>query len=70
MGIEVKEGLFSLDALLSADSAFLCGTAAEVIGLQSVDAYNFPLMWEESLGHQLQRAYKAWVTGNEVVANR
>ena len=46
------------DALQQADAAFFCGTAAEVIGWQSIDDYVFPKPWPETRGAQIQAAYK------------
>lgn len=65
LGIEVKEGLFLPKELENADSAFLCGTAAEIIGVASLDGANFPLSWENSLGRKLQVAYKNRVLEQE-----
>ena len=57
-GIPVEEKHFKMDELKQADSAFFTGTAAEVVGLQSLDAYQFPLDWSQSLGHKLMHLYK------------
>ncbi|OBX23134.1 MULTISPECIES: branched-chain amino acid transaminase [Bizionia] len=57
LGIEVKQGLFEPKDLFAADSAFYCGTAAEVIGIKSVDDTKFPTAWNDSLGKKLQDAY-------------
>jgi branched-chain amino acid aminotransferase len=40
-----------------ADAAFYCGTAAEIVGIASVDAYVFPQAWETTQGALLQKAY-------------
>lgn len=57
-GIPVEEKHFKLEELKQADSAFFTGTAAEVVGLKSLDDYEFPLEWNESLGHKLMNLYK------------
>ncbi|MFD2551116.1 branched-chain amino acid transaminase [Bizionia sediminis] len=57
LGIQVKEGLFTPNDLLAADSAFYCGTAAEVIGIKAINQDTFPLAWPNSLGKKLQDAY-------------
>lgn len=57
LNLKVQQGQFSLDDLLQADAAFYCGTAAEVVGIKSVNEYQFPLSWEKSLGKKLQEAY-------------
>nr|WP_294934463.1 branched-chain amino acid transaminase [uncultured Flavobacterium sp.] len=65
MNITVKEGLYLPEALENADSAFLCGTAAEVIGIQSLNKKEFPFSWNDSLGKKLQTAYKNLVLEKE-----
>lgn len=58
LGIAVVEKQITPEEVFTADSAFYCGTAAEVIGIASVDRKNFPLAWPHSLGAILQKAYK------------
>ncbi len=50
LDIPVKEKQIKPEELESADSAFLCGTAAEVVGIESIDAKPFRKPWYESLG--------------------
>ena len=64
-GIPVQVEPCSYSALREADAAFFCGTAAEVIGWQSIDEYVFPKPWPETLSAQVQAAYKERVTRNE-----
>ena len=64
--IELTEGAFLPEDLANADSAFLCGTAAEIIGLQSLEKKNFPKNWNETLGKKLQTAYKNLVLEKEL----
>jgi branched-chain amino acid aminotransferase len=61
LNIEVKEGAFTLADIKQADAAFFCGTAAEVIGWASLDAYTFPKAWEQTSSYQIQQAYKQLV---------
>ena len=56
--IPLEEGTYLTEDLLKADSAFLCGTAAEILGINSVAYKTFPLDWEKSIGKKLQTAYK------------
>lgn len=63
VGISIEEKHFTLDELKNADACFFTGTAAEVVGLQSLDTYEFPLTWEESHGYQLMKLYKDEVLG-------
>ena len=62
-GIPVEETHFTIDVLKSADSAFFTGTAAEVVGLQSIDDYEFPMDWFKTLGYRLMHLYKEEVLG-------
>lgn len=61
LDIKIEETFFKPEALEGADSAFMCGTAAEVIGVDSVDAKPFRKPWSESLGAIIQEAYKSQV---------
>ena len=61
LDLEVEQGKFTKEDLFQADSAFYCGTAAEVVGIASVDDYQFPTNWNDSLGKKLQNAYSLLV---------
>jgi branched-chain amino acid aminotransferase, group I len=56
MNIPVKEKLFTVDELKKADAAFYCGTAAEVIGWESIDGV--ALRWNDTVSRRVQLAYK------------
>jgi branched-chain amino acid aminotransferase len=58
LNIPVEEKLFTTDELKEADAAFFCGTAAEVIGWESIDNVKFPVAWSNTLGKIIQDAYK------------
>jgi branched-chain amino acid aminotransferase len=62
-GISVAEKHFTLEELKQADSCFFTGTVAEVVGLESIDDYQFPLAWEQSQGNKLMKLYKEEVLG-------
>lgn len=61
LDIPVQERNIKPEELQDADSAFLCGTAAEVIGIESVDAKPFAKPWKETFGAIIQEAYQAQV---------
>ncbi|MBL7858107.1 MAG: branched-chain amino acid transaminase [Cyclobacteriaceae bacterium] len=61
LDIPVIEKTITLEELEGADSAFLCGTAAEITGIESIDAKPFRKLWFESLGATVQEAYKCQV---------
>jgi branched-chain amino acid aminotransferase len=64
LNIEVEEKFFNLEELKQADAAFFCGTAAEVIGFESLDDYKFPLNWNDSISKRIQLTYKNLVVEN------
>jgi branched-chain amino acid aminotransferase len=64
--IEVIEGAFLPEDLANADGAFLCGTAAEVIGLHSLENKKFTKPWDDTFGKKLQTAYKNLVLEREL----
>lgn len=65
LDIPVVEKKFKPEEMRGADSAFYCGTAAEVVALESMDNIPFTQPWENSLGGLLQQAYKASVMKKE-----
>lgn len=69
LSIEVEERLFTPEEVIAADSAFFCGTAAEVIGLLSLNDQPFKLKWEDSKGKKIQTAYKKIVTQQEIATH-
>jgi len=62
LDIPVEEKVIKADELNDADAAFFCGTAAEIIGWESFDDHPFKKKWSDSLGRQIQEAYKNRVT--------
>lgn len=65
LGIEVIERQIRPEEVKGADGAFMCGTAAEVIGIQSWDDVPFAKSWKETLGATIQKAYKDLVLEKE-----
>ena len=65
LGIEVQERFFTPEEVKSADAAFFCGTAAEIIGIAKLDDYSFPQNWEETNSALIQKKYKRRVAFNE-----
>ncbi|ASZ11515.1 branched-chain amino acid transaminase [Chitinophaga pendula] len=61
LNIPIEEKLFMIEELKTAESVFYCGTAAELVGWESLDDQTFSKPWSESLGKVLQQAYKAKV---------
>jgi branched-chain amino acid aminotransferase len=63
LGYEVKEQLLSRDQLYIADEVFVCGTAAEVIGLREIDFRKIGNGASGPVTCQLQAAFSAAVRG-------
>jgi branched-chain amino acid aminotransferase len=61
LNIPVEERFFTSDELKEADAAFYCGTAAEVIGWESLDNVKFKKDWNETISRLVQLAYKSRV---------
>ncbi len=59
LGIKAREKEIRPEELKTADAAFFCGTAAEVIGWDSIDEVSFRLPWADTLSRQVQLAYAA-----------
>ena len=61
LDIPVVEKHINPHELETADSAFLCGTAVEIAGIESIDAHAFTKSWKDSIGAIIQEAYKCQV---------
>jgi branched-chain amino acid aminotransferase len=68
LGIPVEEKQITTAELKQADTAFFCGTAAEVIGWESLDDIKFPKPWKDSVSSKIQSAYKNRVVEKEATA--
>lgn len=70
LNIPVEEKWFVKEDMYGADAAFFCGTAAEVIGMASLDDKAFALPWEKTVSRTIQLAYKDLVAERKnVVVN-
>ncbi len=58
LDIMVEEKLFTTAELKKADAAFFCGTAAEVIGWESLDDTKFSKPWPHTISKMIQDAYQ------------
>ena len=65
LDIPVEEKHFTVDELKEADAVFYCGTAAEVIGWESLDDVKFPKPWNETISKMIQDAYSSKVINKE-----
>jgi branched-chain amino acid aminotransferase len=57
MNVEVIEKHFTVNELKQADAVFYCGTAAEVIGWQSLDEVTFKHNWTDTISYKIQQQY-------------
>ncbi len=65
LNITVIEKTFKPTEIHNADAAFYCGTAAEIVALESLDNNLFTKNWDETISFKIQKAYKAKVL-NEI----
>ena len=65
LNIDVVEKRLTVKDVHEADSAFLCGTAAEIIGIKEVDGITYKEDWEHTIGASIQRKYKKLVLEEE-----
>lgn len=61
LDIPVVEKAFKVEEMENADSAFVCGTATEIAGVESIDAKPFRKEWKDSVGAIVQEAYRCQV---------
>ncbi len=61
LDIPVVEKAFKVEEMEHADSAFVCGTATEIAGVESIDAKPFKKEWKDSVGAAVQEAYRCQV---------
>ncbi|MBV9989397.1 MAG: branched-chain amino acid transaminase [Chitinophagaceae bacterium] len=65
LNIRVVEKMFSKEDMYGADAAFFCGTAAEVIGIASLDDRKFTMDWDNTVSKLVQTAYKNLIVENK-----
>lgn len=65
LNIPVEEKMFTKEEMYGADAAFFCGTAAEVIGLLSLDNHLFTMPWENTVSKLVQDSYKNLIVENK-----
>ncbi|WP_343663832.1 branched-chain amino acid transaminase [Chryseobacterium mucoviscidosis] len=58
LGISFEEKLFIPQEMQGADAAFFCGTAAEIVAVESLNDIPFRMNWEDSLSAKIQQAYR------------
>jgi len=57
LNIPVKESFFKPEEMRGADAAFFCGTAAEIVALDSLDDVPFTKNWKDTASDKVQQAY-------------
>ena len=65
LNIPAKEIQFKIEDMYHADAAFFCGTAAEVIGIASLDDKHFTKPWAETISKLIQTTYKNLIAENK-----
>ena len=61
LDLPLEEKYFRPEELFEADGAFFCGTAAEVVAIESIEGQPFNKSWKNSMGLIIQEAYKCIV---------
>lgn len=61
LDITVKEKAIRPEEFIEADGAFICGTAAEVLGIESVNGNPMKKPWQGSFGALIKEAYRCLV---------
>lgn len=67
LNVDVIEKEITIQDIYEADAAFFCGTAAEVIGIESLDDNKFAKSWKDSVSREIQEAYQNIVIENKAV---
>ncbi len=70
LDVPVIEKQITPGEIHGADSAFFCGTAAEVIGIEKLDNVLFKKQWNKTLGIKIQQAYKNTVIEKEYISTQ
>jgi len=65
LNFEVREEPIAVDMIHNADSAFLTGTATEIVGVKSIEGIKMKSKWEDSMGHVLAAVYQHRIKRNE-----
>lgn len=66
--IEVVQGKYLPEDLANCDGAFFCGTAAEIIGIKSLENIAFAKNWNDTIGKKIQLAYKNLVLEHQYIS--
>lgn len=61
LDIPVVERTINPAELEAADGAFICGTAVDIAGIESIDANTFRKEWKDTVGAIVQEAYRCQV---------
>lgn len=70
LDIPVVEKQIKTSEMQGSDAAFFVGTAAEVIGMESLDKIPFTKKWPDTLGAKVQKAYKNLVIEKEIIPSQ
>ena len=65
LNFEVREEPLSVDMIHEADSAFLTGTATEIVGVKSIEGVKMKSKWEDSMGYVLAAVYQHRIKRDE-----
>ena len=65
LNFEVIEQPIPVEMIHEADSAFLTGTATEIVGVKSIEGIEMKSKWEDSMGYVLAAVYQHRIKRDE-----
>lgn len=65
LNFEVREEPISVEMIHEADSAFLTGTATEIVGVNTIEGIKMKSEWEDSMGYVLAAVYQHRIKRDE-----
>ena len=66
--VEIIQGKYLPQDLATCDGAFYCGTAAEIIGIKSLENIAFAKNWNDTIGKKIQTAYRNLVLEQQYIS--
>jgi branched-chain amino acid aminotransferase len=65
LNFDVREQPIPVEMIHEADSAFLTGTATEIVGVKSIEGIKMKSKWEDSMGYVLAAVYQHRIKRDE-----
>jgi branched-chain amino acid aminotransferase len=65
LNFEVREQAIPIEMIHEADSAFLTGTATDIVGVRSIEGIDMKSSWEDTMGYVLAAVYQHRIKRDE-----